>query len=82
MQIENDFVLNDTTAPGNYDVAGAFMWSVDLCANDLTPECQGGGGGGAFGGFGGFGAVVPEPSTGLLMMSGLLWLARSGRRAV
>ncbi len=75
-QITTSFDLNDTGAPGAYDVAGAFQWDMDLCASPTAaPECSGpGGSGGGFGGFGGFGASggpVPEPSVALLVLLGL-----------
>jgi len=79
-QIQGPHLLNDTAAPGNYDVAGAFLWSYDLCSNPAAaPECAGAGSGtGGFGGFGGF-TVVPEPSTATLLLAGLALLFRTRR---
>ena len=72
-QIQGAHVLNDTAASGNYDVAGAFQWSWDLCSSPTVPGCSGGGSGS--GGFGGF-TVVPEPSTATLPLAGLAVLVR------
>ncbi|MGI9430719.1 MAG: PEP-CTERM sorting domain-containing protein [Myxococcota bacterium] len=79
-QIQGPALLNDTAAVGNYDVAGAFMWSYELCSGPgVVPECIGAGSGtGGFGGFGGFN-VVPEPSTAMLLLAGLALLTRARR---
>ncbi|MEM7412371.1 MAG: PEP-CTERM sorting domain-containing protein [Myxococcota bacterium] len=72
-------VLNNSAAPGNYDVAGAFQWTYVLCKDPSLPECQGtGNGSGQMGGFGNFGAV-PEPSTAALVVLGLGGMARRRR---
>lgn len=79
-QVTGPHLLNDTAAAGNYDVAGAFLWSYTLCsAQGVTPDCSGAGSGtGGFGGFGGFN-VVPEPSTATLLLAGLALVARTRR---
>ena len=83
-QITGSNQLNDTTAAGAYDVAGAFEWDYDLCSapNIILPDCLGAGSGsGGLGGFGGFGASgsVPEPSGALLVLGGLGLLLRRAR---
>lgn len=79
-QIAINNTLNNTAAPGNYDVAGAFEWLFVLCKDNSLPQCQGtGSGSGQMGGFGNFGAI-PEPSTAVLFSLGLLSLAVRRRR--
>ena len=84
-QVQVNNALNNTAAPGAYDVAGAFQWDWELCSDPQHPQCPSGGGGGT-GGFGGFGAcgggggtATPEPSTGVLLMAASLLLARRKR---
>ena len=81
-QIQVANTLNNTAAPGTYDVAGAFQWNWELCSDPQHPQCPSGGVGtgglGGFGGFGGFGGgmTTPEPSTAALLAAGLALLTR------
>jgi hypothetical protein len=84
-QVQVSHILNDVAAAGSYDVAGAFLWTFEMCSSSLVPDCDssGGNGSGPLGGFAGYTITsedpLPEPAAAILLSWGLVLLLRRTR---